>query len=104
MLGIAKKTALTVAAAAALLGGAAVPTASAAPTTDMGVNECGEYNSGINVYYRHCTNDGSSVLVYVEHNGNPGSPDDYYVCVGPYQNKFVGYTYWVIDARYIQTC
>jgi hypothetical protein len=99
----ARNAALTVTATTALCAGA-VPAATAAPAAEQGVTACGEYNSGINVYYRHCTGDGSSVLVYVEHNGNPGSPNDYYVCVGPNQNKFVGYTYWVIDARWIQTC
>ncbi|MEU4389405.1 DUF6355 family natural product biosynthesis protein [Kribbella sp. NPDC023855] len=109
MQGFVKKAALTVAATAALLAGTATAGTATATTTspasEVGVAAaCGEHTSGIYVYYYHCTNDGSSVLVYVEHNGNPGSPNDYYVCVGPNQNKFVGYTYWVIDARYIQTC
>lgn len=109
MHGLVKKAALTVAATAALLAGTATaasasPASVSGPASVFGTNGCGKQISGIYVYYHHCTSDGSSVLVYVEHNGNPGSPDDFYDCVGPNANKFEGYTYWVIDVRYIQTC
>ena len=79
-------------------------TVSASAGDQVAAYRCGYSPSGIYAYYRHCTGDGSTVRIYVHHNGSPGSPDDYYTCVGPNQTKFIGYTYWVIGASYVNLC